>query len=25
VGTLDFTSHVDHVIELFLLGAAPRK
>jgi AcrR family transcriptional regulator len=25
VGTLDFTSHVDHVIDLFLLGAAPRK
>jgi TetR/AcrR family transcriptional regulator, mexJK operon transcriptional repressor len=25
LGTLDFTSHVDHVIGLFLLGAAPRK
>lgn len=25
VATLDFKSHVDHVIDLFLLGAAPRK
>jgi TetR/AcrR family transcriptional regulator, mexJK operon transcriptional repressor len=25
MGTLDFTSHVDHVIDLFLLGAAPRQ
>ena len=25
VATFDFNSHVDHVIDLFLLGAAPRK
>jgi TetR/AcrR family transcriptional repressor of mexJK operon len=25
VSTLDFKSHVDHVIDLFLLGAAPRE
>jgi len=25
LATLDFKSHVDHVIDLFLLGAAPRK
>jgi len=25
VATFDFKSHVDHVIDLFLLGAAPRK